>query len=148
MSTDRHSGMTRNPSTRYHRHCKWLAWCRLAFGGVAALTGIGGGTLLTPHFRASGMDPRDAIGTSAAIGLPVSLVGALAYAWQGRGVLLGTWTIGYINLPALMALALGTLVTVPLCVAVAHWLAPRILVSAFAVFLVVNGAHLLYSAVR
>jgi uncharacterized membrane protein YfcA len=125
-----------------------LNLCSLAFGGVAALAGIGGGTLFTPYFRASGMDPRDAIGTSAAIGLPVSLVGALAYAWQGRDVPLGTWTIGYINLPALVALALGTLVTVRLGVAVAHWLSPRILASAFAVFLVVNGAHLLYSAVR
>jgi hypothetical protein len=46
--------------------------------GIAALAGIGGGTLFTPYFKASGMEPKLAIGTSAAIGLPVSLAGALA----------------------------------------------------------------------
>ena len=39
----------------------------LAFGGVAAMVGIGGGTLFTPYFKASGMEPKLAIGTSAAI---------------------------------------------------------------------------------
>jgi uncharacterized membrane protein YfcA len=120
--------------------------CSLAFGSVAALAGIGGGTLFTPYFKAAGMETRSAIGTSAAIGLPVSLAGALAYAWQGRHVALGVWTIGYINLPALAALVLGTLVTVRLGVAVAHWLPSRILAAAFAVFLIVNGGHLLYQA--
>jgi uncharacterized protein len=123
-----------------------LNLCSLAFGGVAALAGIGGGTLFTPYFKASGMETRNAIGTSAAIGLPVSVAGALAYAWEGRHVSLGAWTIGYINLPALAALVLGTLVTVRLGVAVAHWLPSRILATAFAVFLIVNGGHLLYSA--
>src|SRR5580692_7048943 len=92
----------------------------LAFGGIAALAGIGGGTLFTPYFKAAGMEPKLAIGTSAAIGLPVSLAGTFAYAWEGRNVPLGHWMLGYINLPALAALVAGTLVTVRLGVAVAH----------------------------
>jgi uncharacterized membrane protein YfcA len=120
----------------------------LAFGGIAALAGIGGGTLFTPYFKAAGMEPKLAIGTSAAIGLPVSLAGAFAYAWEGRHVQLGHWMLGYINLPALAALVAGTLVTVRLGVAVAHWLPSRILAGLFAVFLVVNGAHLMYSALK
>ena len=72
----------------------------LAFGGVAALAGIGGGTLFTPYFKAAGMEPKLAIGTSAAIGLPISLAGALTYAWEGRNVPLGHWMIGYIMLTA------------------------------------------------
>jgi uncharacterized protein len=118
----------------------------LVFGGIAALAGIGGGTLFTPYFKATGMEPKLAIGTSAAIGLPVSLAGAFAYAWEGRNVPLGHWTLGYINLPALAALVAGTLVTVRLGVAVAHWLPSRVLAGLFALFLVINGAHLLYSA--
>jgi uncharacterized membrane protein YfcA len=118
----------------------------LAFGGIAALAGIGGGTLFTPYFKAAGMETKLAIGTSAAIGLPVSLAGAIAYAWAGRHVPLGHWMLGYINLPALAALVAGTLVTVRLGVAVAHWLPSRVLAGSFALFLVVNGAHLLYSA--
>jgi uncharacterized membrane protein YfcA len=117
-----------------------------AFGGIAALAGIGGGTLFTPYFKAAGMEPKLAIGTSAAIGLPLSLAGAFAYAWEGRNVPLGHWMLGYINVPALAALVAGTLVTVRLGVAVAHWLPSRVLAGLFALFLSLNGAHLLYTA--
>jgi uncharacterized membrane protein YfcA len=120
----------------------------LVFGGIAALAGIGGGTLFTPYFKAAGMETRLAIVTSAAIGLPLSVAGAFAYAWEGRNVPLGHWMLGYINLPALAALVAGTMVTVRLGVAVAHWLPSRVLAGLFAVFLVFNGAHLLYSALN
>lgn len=118
----------------------------LVFGGVAAMVGIGGGTLFTPFFRATGMDPKLAIGTSAAIGLPVSLAGALAYGWQGWGVSGDQWAVGYIDMPAAIALVLGTLLTVRLGVMTAHWLPSRALGGLFALFLVSNGSHLLYSA--
>lgn len=59
---------------------------------------------------------------------------------------LGHWMLGYINLPAPIALVAGTFVTVRLGVAVAHWLSPRMLATLFALFLVSNGAHLLHSA--
>jgi uncharacterized membrane protein YfcA len=130
------------------RHGFALNLFSLAFGGIAALAGIGGGTLFTPYFKAAGMETKLAIGTSAAIGLPLSLAGAFAYAWEGRNVPLGHWMLGYINLPALAALVAGTLVTVRLGVAVAHWLPSRVLSGSFALFLVFNGTHLLYSVVR
>jgi uncharacterized membrane protein YfcA len=112
------------------------------------MVGIGGGTLFTPYFKASGMEPKTAIGTSAAIGLPVSLAGVLAYGWQGWGIPINGWTLGYIDLPAALALILGTLLTVRIGVAAAHWLSSRALASLFAVFLILNGSHLLYSALR
>jgi uncharacterized membrane protein YfcA len=118
----------------------------LLFGGVAAMVGIGGGTLFTPYFKASGMEPKVAIGTSAAIGLPVSLAGALAYGWEGWGVSDDRWALGYIDMPAALALVLGTLLTVRLGVAAAHGLSSRALAGLFALFLVLNGSHLLYSA--
>jgi uncharacterized protein len=114
----------------------------LTFGGIAALAGIGGGTLLRPI---SGMEPKLAIGTSAVIGRPVSLAGAVSYAWEGRNVQLGQWMLGYINVPAFIALVAGTLLT---GVAVAHWLPARVLAGLFALFLVLNGAHMLYSALN
>jgi len=89
-----------------------------------------------------------AIGTSAAIGLPLSLAGALAYGWEGWGVSGDQWALGYIDIPAALALVLGTLLTVRLGVATAHWLPSRALASLFALFLTLNGAHLLYSALR
>jgi len=125
-----------------------LGMFSLLFGGVAAMVGIGGGTLFTPYFKASGMEPKLAIGTSAAIGLPVSLAGALAYGWEGWGVSGDPWALGYIDLPAALALVLGTLLTVRLGVAAAHWLPSRTLAALFALFLIFNGSHLLYSALQ
>jgi uncharacterized protein len=116
----------------------------VAFGAIAAMAGVGGGTLFTPYLTAGGMEPKRAVGTSAAIGLPVSLVGAFAYAWEGRSVPLGHWTVGYIHVPALAALVVGTLLTVRLGVAVAHRLPSRVLAGAFAAFLAANGVHLLF----
>jgi uncharacterized membrane protein YfcA len=118
----------------------------LVFGGIAAMVGIGGGTLFTPYFKASGMEPKLAIGTSAAIGLPLSLAGAVAYGWEGWGVSGDQWALGYIDIPAALALILGTLLTVRFGVATAHWLPSRALAALFALFLIFNGSHLLYSA--
>ena len=50
----------------------------------------------------------------------MSLVGAISYAWEGRNVPLGHWMLGYINVPAFIALVAGTLLTVRLGVTVAH----------------------------
>ena len=118
----------------------------VAFGGIAAMAGIGGGTLFTPYFVASGMEPRRAVGTSVAIGVPVSLAGAFAYAWEGRDVPLGHWTVGYIHLPALCALVAGMMLTVRLGVAAGHSLPPRVLLLAFVAFVIANGTHLLHFA--
>jgi len=123
-----------------------LGFFSLFFGGIAAMVGIGGGTLFTPYFKASGMEPKLAIGTSAVIGLPVSLAGALDYGWQGWGVSGDHWAIGYIDMPAALALILGTLLTVRLGVVAAHRLSARSLAGLFALFLILNGSHLLYSA--
>jgi len=123
-----------------------LRACAVAIGGVAAMAGIGGGTLFTPFLRASGMDTRQAIGTSAALGLPVSIAGAASYASAGYGLDLGGWTLGYVHLPALLALVLGSVLTVRLGVAAAHQVDARALSRAFAVFLVLNGARLMASA--
>ena len=123
-----------------------LGFFSLFIGGVAAMVGIGGGTLFAPYFKASGMEPKLAIGTSAAIGLPVSLAGALAYGWQGWGISGDQWAVGYIDMPATLALVLGTLLTVRPGVATAHWLPSRALAGLFALFLILNGSHLLYAA--
>lgn len=123
-----------------------LRTASVVFGAIAATAGIGGGTLFTPFLRASGMDTRQAIGTSAALGLPVSIAGAASYARAGYGLDLGGWTLGYVHLPALLALVLGSVLTVRLGVAAAHQLDARALSRAFAVFLVLNGARLMASA--
>jgi uncharacterized membrane protein YfcA len=128
------------------RHGAALNVFSVASGGIAALAGIGGSTLFTPYFKATGMEPRQAIGTAAALGLPVSLAGAVGYAWAGRHAHISDWAVGFVDLPALLALVAGAFLTVRAGVALAHRLPPRTLSAAFALFLCANGGHLLLRA--
>jgi uncharacterized membrane protein YfcA len=118
----------------------------VAFGGIAALAGIGGSTLFTPYFKATGMEPKQAVGTSAALGLPVSIAGALGYAWAGRHAHVGDFTVGFVDMPALAALVAGAFLTVRAGVALAHKLSARTLSTGFGIFLCANGGHLLFRA--
>jgi uncharacterized protein len=119
----------------------------VAFGGIAAMAGIGGSTLFTPYFKATGMEPRQAVGTSAALGLPISLAGAVGYAWAGRDVHISHWAVGFVYVPALLALVTGAFVTVRAGVALAHRLPARALSTGFALFLCANGGHLVLRSV-
>jgi uncharacterized protein len=129
------------------RHGAALNVFSVAFGGIAAMAGIGGSTLFTPYFKATGMEPKRAVGTSAALGLPVSLAGAIGYAWAGRNVHISDWAVGFVYVPALLALVVGAFLTVRAGVALAHRLPARALSTCFAVFLCANGGHLLLRAV-
>jgi uncharacterized membrane protein YfcA len=128
------------------RHRAALDVFSVAFGGIAALAGIGGSTLFTPYFKATGMEPKQAVGTSAALGLPVSIAGALGYAWAGRNAHLGDWAVGFVDIPALAALVAGAFLTVRAGVALAHRLSARTLSTGFGIFLCANGGHLLFRA--
>jgi uncharacterized membrane protein YfcA len=119
----------------------------VAFGGIAAMAGIGGSTLFTPYFKATGMDPKQAVGTSAALGLPVSLAGAIGYAWAGRNTHISEWAVGFVYVPALLVLIAGAFLTVRAGVALAHRLPSRVLSACFGLFLCANGGHLLFRAV-
>ena len=129
------------------RHGAALNVFSVAFGGIAAMAGIGGSTLFTPYFKATGMEPKQAVGTSAALGLPVSVAGAIGYAWAGRDVHISDWAVGFVYVPALLALVAGAFVTVRAGVALAHRLPARTLSTCFAIFLCANGGHLLLRAI-
>ena len=53
-------------------------------GFVASWVGIGGGTLSVPFLSWCSVELHKAIGTSAAIGLPIALAGAVGYATAGQ----------------------------------------------------------------
>jgi uncharacterized protein len=84
-------------------------------GLVSSWVGIGGGTLSVPFLTWCNAGLRKAIGTSAAIGLPIALAGSLGYIVAGLHVDgLPAASIGFINLPAVLAIALGSWLTAPL----------------------------------
>lgn len=103
-------------------------------GAISSWVGIGGGTLSVPFQLWCNVPLHRAIGTSAAIGLPIALAGAAGYALSGSGhAIPGTW--GYLHLTALACIALGSISTAPLGARVAHALPVGRLKRIFALLL-------------
>ena len=86
-----------------------------------------------------------AVGTSAAIGLPIALAGALGYIVNGFGVPdLPRWSLGFIYLPGLVALVAASVLTAPLGVRMAHALPVDKLKRCFGVFVCLMALRMLW----
>jgi uncharacterized membrane protein YfcA len=113
-------------------------------GGISALVGIGGGTMSVPFLLWHSLPIRSAIGTSAAIGFPIALSGALGYILNGLGKpALPDYSLGYIYLPALVGVSLMSMLTAPLGAKAAHWVPVQTLKKGFACFLVLVAGKML-----
>lgn len=118
-------------------------------GGVSALVAIGGGSLTVPFLAWCNVRLQTAIGTSAAVGLPIALTGALGYAINGRGVPgLPAATFGYVYWPAALGLAAASSFTAPLGARLAHRLPVKSLKRLFAVLLLALSLHMVHSVFR
>ena len=91
-------------------------------GAVSSLVGIGGGTLSVPFMTWCNVKLHQAIGTSAAIGLPIAMAGALGYIANGWALRadLPAHSFGFVYLPALVAIAATSMLTAPLGARLAH----------------------------
>ncbi|BBI60756.1 hypothetical protein HSBAA_20620 [Vreelandella sulfidaeris] len=70
-------------------------------GMISALFGIGGGAMTVPLLSRCGASMTQAVGTAAAVGLPIALVGALTFIVVGWGnSLLPAWATGFVMWPA------------------------------------------------
>lgn len=115
-------------------------------GVVSALVAIGGGSLSVPFMTWCNVKMQNAIGTSAAIGLPIALAGAAGYlvnGWGSDG--LPAWSVGYVYLPALVMVSLVSVFTAPLGARLAHRLPVATLKKIFAGVLVVLSAKMLHT---
>ncbi|HWV14189.1 MAG TPA: sulfite exporter TauE/SafE family protein [Cellvibrio sp.] len=104
-----------------------------AIGGVSSLVAIGGGSMTVPFLAWCNVALPTAIGTSAAIGLPIALAGAGGYLINGWGVAdLPANTLGYIYWPAVIAMASASFFSAPLGARLAHSLPVALLKKLFA----------------
>ncbi len=116
-------------------------------GAVSSLVSIGGGTLSVPFMLWHNIPFRQAIGTSAALGFPIALGGTAGYI--GTGLMLHTLpggTLGFVYLPALLMLVLGSAFTTPLGARATHRLPLQPLRRGFAVLLLILAARMLLKA--
>lgn len=114
-------------------------------GVISALVAIGGGTLTVPFLVWCNTSLPVAIGTSAAIGLPIALSGALGYILNGWDQLnMPDYTLGYVYWPAVLAMASMSFFTAPLGARLAHRLRISLLRKLFALLLVSLSMQMLY----
>ncbi|MCX4189111.1 sulfite exporter TauE/SafE family protein [Methylophaga sp. OBS3] len=115
-----------------------------SIGFLSSMVGIGGGTLTVPILTICNYPAHKAVGTAAAVGLIISLPGALTM------LLLGTTpvdapvgTYGLVNLIGFLCIVPLTVLFAPLGVALASKLDAVKLKQVFAVVLLITGLRML-----
>lgn len=121
-------------------------------GAMSAIFGIGGGSLTVPYLTHAGLPMKQAVGTSAACGLPIAVAGALGFMWFGRSALSElnlnmAGLIGFVHLPAFVMVSVMSFITAKIGAKFAHQLPASTLKKAFAVLLFVVGIQLIWGAV-
>ena len=121
----------------------------LGIGTISSWVGVGGGVLTVPLMSFCNVPLRNAIATSAALGLPIALSGSLGYIYTGLGKNhLPALSLGYVYLPALIGIVVGTFLTVPVGARVAHGMPLRALKRIFAAMLFILASRMLWSLMR
>lgn len=116
-------------------------------GAVSAIVGIGGGTMTVPFLVWCNVNIRNAVATSAAVGLPIALAGSSGYILAGTGdERVSSWSTGYVYWPAFLAIISTSLLFAPLGARLAHRLPMPTLKKVFALLLLVLGVRMLISA--
>lgn len=118
----------------------------LVIGAVSGLVSAGGTFLSMPFMLWCGVPMRRAIGTGAALGLPVALMGTVGYVVSGWSVsALPGWTLGFVYLPALAAVVLASMWTAPYGARAAHRMPLATLRRVFALVLYALATKMLVS---
>ncbi|MDP2282692.1 MAG: sulfite exporter TauE/SafE family protein [Pseudohongiella sp.] len=117
-------------------------------GSISALVAIGGGTMTVPFLTWCNVRLQTAIGTSAAVGLPIALAGALGYLINGWGTMgLPVSTFGFIYWPAVLAMAAASLFSAPLGAKLAHTLPVATLKKLFAALIIALAVQMLRTVI-
>ena len=115
-------------------------------GGVSALLGIGGGTPIVITMTLCGRPIVEAVGTAAGVGVIIGLLGAAGFLIIGlTKVVVGAppGSIGFINIPALIAISAVSVVTAPYGARLAHNVKTESLKRGFGVYLLVVAVIIL-----
>jgi uncharacterized membrane protein YfcA len=117
----------------------------LLIGGISSWVGIGGGAMSVPFMVWCNVPIRKSIGTSAAIGLPIALSGAVGYFLSGLSVnSLPSYSLGFVYLPALFFISLTSVILAPMGAWLTHRLPASRLKKVFAILLSVVAVKMIW----
>jgi uncharacterized membrane protein YfcA len=113
-------------------------------GMVSSLAALGGAFLTIPFALYCNVPMLQAIGTAAIVGFPIALAGSVGFIAAGWGQSgLPPYSLGYAYLPAVLGIALASVLTAPLGAAAAHRLPIKRLKQVFALLLFILAAKML-----
>ena len=108
-------------------------------GFISVPLGIGGGSISVPFMRLFGYSIRNAIGTSAALGFVISVVGAITMSFSGSMFddVNSPLSIGYVNIPGFLVFVPVTMIMAPIGARLVHKIEKKLLSRIFGCFLIV-----------
>lgn len=113
-------------------------------GGLSAMLGIGGGTLVVPFLFRLGLPIHRAVGTASACGVPLAIAGSVAFVLAGAGRAgLPADSLGFVHWPSALALMTASIPLATVGARLAHRLPTNALKRIFALLLLLIGARLL-----
>lgn len=119
----------------------------LPIGFTSALMGIGGGTLSVPIMTMLSVPVHRAVATASVFGLAIALPAVFGFIWSGWDAAgRPPGSLGYVNIPAAILIFSASVLTAPIGAKLAHTLPPARLKLAFAIFLFISGARMLWKA--
>ena len=114
-------------------------------GGISSLVAIGGGILTVPFLSNCNVRLQHAIGTAAAVGLPIAISGTIGYIVYGivQTQVLPEYSLGYVYLPALGGIVLVSTLTASIGARATHIIRVTTLRKIFVVLLYFLGTKIL-----
>lgn len=122
----------------------------IVIGLLSAIFGIGGGSLTVPYLSGHGIPMRQAVGTSAACGLPIAIAGAAGFIWFGRAavdVQDVDGLLGFVHIGAFISISVASFIMAKVGAHLAHALPAQTLKRAFGVLLMCVGVQLVVSGI-
>ncbi len=125
-------------------------------GLLSTLMGVGGGLFLNLLMTFYGRAIHQAVATSSALAVLISIPGALGYVYAGWPVaalhpdvaaLQWPFALGYVSLIGALLVMPTSLLTAPLGVRAAHAMSKRMLEMAFGSYLFIVGARFVFSLI-
>jgi len=114
-------------------------------GFLSAPMGIGGGVYNTPIFKMLGYPIKVAIGSSAAIGFLISVVGAITFASSGSYLNINNpYSIGYVNIPVFLIFVPITTFMAKIGAESVHRFNKKLIGKLFGIYLFIVSCRLFY----
>jgi uncharacterized membrane protein YfcA len=116
-------------------------------GLISSMVGAGGGFLSVPFMTWCNVRIHNAVATSAALGLPIAVAGTVGFVLAGLAAEgMPRYTLGYIYMPALVAIVAASMLVAPVGARTAHRWPVKKLKRAFALLLYALAAYMLWKA--